>query len=361
VSGRNTRTDVADGVVGCGIADRERHSQELLRFLAAGSDAAGVAAKIRRARTVGIMCALTSVLLFSSFTLISRLGFSSSSLAPADVAALRFGIGGLVLLPVLLRYGLAGVRWRDAAALAGLGGLGFALLAYGGFALAPASHGAVLLHGTVPLFTFAIISTTQRQPGTGHQIAGVALIGAGIALMAYDSVVAANPRQLTGDGLLLLASLLWSGYGVLTRRLDLPPAQSAAIVAVLSMCCFLPVYALLPGKALFLVSARELLLQAIAQGVLIGAISIFVYTRAVANIGPTRIAFFTAAVPCITTLAAVPLLGEIPSRAGAIGVCMVTLGMIVAVRRARDTRPGTTQPRENHRAGPGAESSETIH
>ena len=341
MSGGNTRTDVVDGVVGCGIADCKRDTQELPRFLAEGSDAAGVAAKIRRERTVGIMCALTSVLLFSSFTLISRLGFSSSFLAPADVAALRFAIGGLVLLPVLLRYGLAGVRWRDAAALAGLGGLGFALLAYSGFALAPAAHGAVLLHGTVPLFTFAIISTTQRQPGTGQQIAAVALISAGIALMVYDSVVGASPRQLTGDGLLLLASLFWSGYGIVTRRLGLPPAQSAAIVAVLSMCCFLPVYALLPGKALFLVSAHELLLQAIAQGVLIGAISISVYTRAVANIGPTRIAFFTAAVPCITTLAAVPLLGEIPSRAGAIGVCMVTLGMIVAVRRARDTRPST--------------------
>jgi len=338
----NTRTDIADGVVGRGIADRERDTQERLRFLAAGSDAAGVAPEIWRGRPICIMCALTSVLLFTSFTLVSRLGFSSS-LAPADVGALRFGIGGLVLLPVLLRHGLAGVRWRDAAALAGLGGLGFALLAYSGFALAPAARGAVLLHGTVPLFTFAIIGTTLRQPRTRDQFVGAALIGGGIALMAYDSFAAASPRQLTGDGLLLLASLFWSGYGVVTRRLALPPAQSAAIVAVLSMCCFLPVYALLPGKALFLVSTRELLLQAIVQGVLIGAISIFVYTRAVASIGPTRTAFFTAAVPCVTTLAAVPLLGEIPSRAVAMGVCMVTLGMIVAVRRgrARDAWPNT--------------------
>lgn len=309
MNGANRRTDVADGGVS--------------------------SATIRRQRTVGIVCALTSVLLFSSFTLVSRFGFSSS-LAPADVAALRFGFGGLVLLPVLLRYGLARVRWGDAAALAGLGGLGFALLAYGGFALAPAAHGAVLLHGTVPLFTFAIMSVTLRQRSTRHQIAGIALIGGGIALMAYDSVAGASLRQLTGDGLLLLASLFWSGYGVVTKRLDLPPAQSAAIVAVFSMCCFLPVYALLPGKALFAVSTRELLLQVIVQGILIGAISIFVYTRAVASIGPTRTAFFTAAVPCVTTLSAVPLLGEIPTRAGAMGVCLVTLGMIIAVRQARD-------------------------
>lgn len=294
---------------------------------------------VRRDRTLGIGCALLSVLLFSSFTLVSRLGFSSS-LAPADIAALRFGIGGLLLLPVLIRSGLGGVRRRDAAALAVLGGAGFALLAYSGFALAPAAHGAVLLHGTVPLFTFAIIGATTRQAGTRQQIAGIALIGCGIALMAYDSIAAASSRQLTGDGLLLLASLFWSGYGVLSRRLRLPPAQSAAIVAVFSMCCVLPVYALLPGNALAVANTRELLLQAVVQGVLIGAVSIFVYTRALATLGPTMTAFFTAAVPCVTTLAAVPLLGEIPSRAGATGVCIATLGMIVGMQRARSRRKG---------------------
>jgi len=103
----------------------------------------------------GAAYAVASVLLFSGFTLASRLGLASS-LAPPDLAALRFGIGGLLMVPVLRVYGWRGVRRRDAAALALSGGLGFALLAYSGFALAPAAHGAALLHGTLPLFTFAI-------------------------------------------------------------------------------------------------------------------------------------------------------------------------------------------------------------
>src|ERR1043166_5870568 len=106
-----------------------------------------------RERLIGISCAGLSVLLFSSFTLVSRLGFSSA-LAGPDLAALRFGIGGTLLLPVLLWSGLRGMSWRKAAALAWFGGLGFALLAYTGFSLAPAAHGAVLLHGTLPLFTY---------------------------------------------------------------------------------------------------------------------------------------------------------------------------------------------------------------
>ena len=282
-------------------------------------------------RGTGVACAVASVLLFSGFTLASRLGLSSA-LGTPDLAALRFGIGGALLLPVLRRYGLAGVRWRDAAALAFLGGAGFALLAYAGFALAPAAHGAVLLHGTLPLFTFAIARATSPPRAPRPQALGLALIGTGIVLMALDSWSGASHRQLAGDGFLLLASVSGSAYGLRARHLGLPPAQAAAIVAVFSAACFLPAYAFLPGKALLRVGAAELLLQAAVQGVLIGAVSIFVYTRAVAALGPATTALFTAAVPCVTTVAAVPLLSEWPSRAAAMGVGAVTLGMMVAMR-----------------------------
>ncbi|WP_395016447.1 DMT family transporter [Dongia sp.] len=295
---------------------------------------AGNAPAFDRRRTIGLLCGLLSVFLFSSFTLASRLGFSSSLTLP-DIAALRFGIGGMLLLPVLLRTGLAGVRWWQAALLALFGGLGFAPAAYAGFALAPAAHGAVLLHGTLPLTTLAVLSLSAPQRRTAAQKLGTLIIAGGIVLMGFDSWAGANVRQLIGDGFLLLASLLWSAYGVLSRRLGLPPAQGAAIVAVFSMCAFLPVYAVIPGKALLAVPLHALLLQILVQGVLIGAVSIFVYTRAVASLGPTMTAFFTAAVPCVTTLAAIPLLSEVPGPAGILGVVAVTSGMIMGLRAVR--------------------------
>ncbi len=104
------------------------------------------------------------------------------------------------------------------------------------------------------------------------------------------------------------------------------------------MCGFLPIYALLPGKALLLAGARELLLQALVQGALIGAVSIFVYTRAVATLGAAETALFAAAVPCVTTLAAIPLLSEIPTPASLAGVAVVTAGMLVGLRPARPHR-----------------------
>ena len=292
-----------------------------------------------RERFVGLACAVLSVLLFSSFTLGSRLGLSSRLKLP-DLAALRFGIGGALLLPVLLRRGLRRVAWRDAGALAFLGGLGFALLAYAGFSLAPAAHGAVLLHGTLPLFTSALVHARVARRRTNPRVPGLALIAAGVALMAYDSLAVASARQLGGDGLLLLASLSWSSYAVLARRLGLPPASAAATVAVLSSAAFLPAYLAWPGKALLVAGPRELLLQAVVQGVLIGAVSIFVYTRAVAALGPATTALFAAAVPCVTTLAAIPLLSERPSGVALAGVAIVTAGMVAAARRSGDDRSG---------------------
>jgi drug/metabolite transporter (DMT)-like permease len=290
-----------------------------------------------RERIVGLSCGVLSVLLFSSFTLASRQGLSSSLRLP-DLAALRFGIGGTLLLPVLIRGGLPRAAWRDAGAVAFLGGLGFAVLAYAGFSLAPATHGAVLLHGTLPLFTHAIVSATADRRRVPRRGAGLALIALGIGLMAYDSVAVASARQLMGDGFLLLASLSWSSYGVLSRRIGLPPATTAATVAVLSSIVFLPAYAAWPGKALLVAGPRELALQAIVQGALIGAVSILVYTRAVAALGAAATALFAAAVPCVTTIAAIPMLSEYPSRAGLAGVAVVTAGMVAAARRSRNDR-----------------------
>jgi len=67
-----------------------------------------------RERTIALACAVAIVLIFTSFNLISRVG-TRSTLGVPDVAALRFGIGGLLMLhrrPIKMLY-------RDASKLAG--------------------------------------------------------------------------------------------------------------------------------------------------------------------------------------------------------------------------------------------------
>src|SRR5437868_4219442 len=91
-------------------------------------------------KATGVICALIVVALFSGFTLVSRLGLTTALTVP-DIALLRFGVAGLLLFPLMLKYGLRPLRWNQAAGLPFAGGLGFAMFAYTGFRLAPASHG----------------------------------------------------------------------------------------------------------------------------------------------------------------------------------------------------------------------------
>ncbi|HVL75501.1 MAG TPA: EamA family transporter, partial [Noviherbaspirillum sp.] len=124
--------------------------------------------------------------------------------------------------------------------------------------------------------------------------------------------------------------LCWATYGVLAQRWKIQPGAAAALVAVLSMLCYLPVYLLAGHAALAQGPAGEILLQALIQGAIVGGASVFVYSTAVRVLGATSTALFTAAVPCVTTLAAMPLLGETPSAAALAGVGIVTAGLVAA-------------------------------
>jgi len=171
--------------------------------------------------------------------------------------------------------------------------------------------------------------------GPERSLVGVGVIFVGIVAMAADTVVKSTCRQLAGDGALLLASISWSSYGLRARRLGLHPAHAASIVAVLSAVAFLPIYTLVRVSPFRDVPWRDLLLQGVFQGVLIGAVSIFVYTRAVALLGAVEVALYTAAVPCITTATAVGLLGERPSAIALAGVVVVTAGMALTLQGRR--------------------------
>lgn len=283
----------------------------------------------RREQAIGVACALLVVLLFSGFNIVSRVG-SSVGLAAWDLAALRFFVGGMIMLPFFMRNRLRGFSIGQALVIAFLGGLGFALFAYAGFFMAPAAHGAVLLHGTLPLFTF-VVGLALGDVMRTSAIPGVLLIALGITLMAFDTFQAATVTQLLGDACLLLASLCWSTCGILIKRSGVSSVHASAIVVVVSATLYLPIYFMLIGAGgLLLADLGDVLVQAIVQGAFIGALSIFVYTRSVQSLGPNGTALFTAAIPCVTTIVAIPVLAEFPSWIEWTGVGIVTVGMVAA-------------------------------
>jgi len=276
--------------------------------------------------------ALFAVAAWSGWFVVTRFGLTGteSGLTPGDLAALRFGISGLLLLPVLVgRFGrLPWSAWRDGVILAKGSGAPFALVVGTGLELAPAGHAAALTPGTMPLFA-ALLGWGLYGERLGRiRLLGFGLIGCGAA--ALGGLGAGD--ELLAHGLFLIGALIWAVYTVRLRRSGLSGLEGAALVCVYSGLGFAPWHLALGGGAerLLAAPASEILLQGLYQGVLVGVVALLAYNRAIALLGATGAAAFTSLVPVLTTLLAVPLLGEWPSLLDGSAVAAIAGGVLLA-------------------------------
>jgi drug/metabolite transporter (DMT)-like permease len=297
-----------------------------------------------RRRRLGMASVVGVAALFCSFTLLSRKGLTRN-FEIEDLAWLRFTGGALILFPWFARYRLAGLGLARALALALCGGIGFATLAYSGFRLAPAAHGGVLLHGTLPLFGTIFGMIVLRQVFPLRRVVGVAVIVLGVATIALDGFSTAGFSTssergvLIGDLCLLAAAAAWSLYGALLARWKVAATPAAALVATGSFVLF-AIVNVASGTYPKIEPSAEFLIQAVFQGVLIGAASIFLYSHAVTMLGATTTALATTVVPVLTILGAIPLLDEWPTPQTSLGAVVATIGMIVTLYPQRTDASG---------------------
>jgi len=247
-----------------------------------------------------------------------------------DLAALRFGAAGLLLLPYLVSVGirdLGGIGWRRGVVLASLAGAPYAVVFFIGLSHAPAAHGAVLNPGLVPSVVFLVLVAQGVQTFSARRAVSLVLIVIGLVLVTRSSF-SAGGDILFGDALLFATGISWGLFTVLLRTWEVRPLQAAAIVSVISMV-YLPVYFAVwyHGVA---ASVPHMIAQAILQGVFNSAIAIFLLTFAVRRLGAQLTALFSPSVPVLTTLLAIPLLGEVPTSGQLAGVLIVFVGMLSA-------------------------------
>jgi hypothetical protein len=91
----------------------------------------------------GCMMSLGAPLAFAA----ARGAILNDGMTPADLIVARYIVAGLLMLPVLLRFGiadLAGIGWRRGIFLFATGGMAFTVLQTAGLAYAPLSHGGVI-------------------------------------------------------------------------------------------------------------------------------------------------------------------------------------------------------------------------
>ena len=276
----------------------------------------------------GVVFGLAAVSIWSGWIVAARLGLKTS-LTPWDITAIRFAVAGLIVLPYLLRKGLAIDRlgWIGLAAILLGCGAPMVLVANAGLLYAPAAHAGALFPGVMPLQVAILAALVISEPFTGAKRIGFSLILAGALGMVWGTGGTIGSEQNIGHALFLAAGFLWACYTVAMRKARLEGLHAAAIAAVGALLTYVPAYAFCTGASLIYAPWRDVALQAVVQGLLTAVISLVLYGRAVSILGASSGAALAALCPAMTALFAIPVLGEWPTMIDWIAIILISVGV----------------------------------
>ena len=306
-------------------------------------------------RTVGLIAAAVTVLIWTSFIVIARAS-ASHHLLPLDIVLARILGASSVLVPWawwLMRparragqtvgslWGLSPLPLRVTLQAGVLGGLLYAVLAYNGFFYAPAAHASVLMPGSLPLWTTLLAwlvlyekISSSRAMGLLFIVLGDLLVGGASLLKAFD-----GGDVWKGDLLFMSAAFCWSAYSIIVRRHGLDAVRATMAITVFALLTFVPVFAVAVTLGwwqthLDTVSWQEIGFQALFQGVGSVVVSGIGFTQMIRYFGPVRSTMITALVPGLSALGAVVFLQEPMQWNLLAGLSLVTCGILFGVRQA---------------------------
>jgi drug/metabolite transporter (DMT)-like permease len=278
---------------------------------------------------------LAAVSIWASLSAVTRMAVTTN-LSAWDIAALRYGVAGLLLAPVVLRRGLARDRLGGAELALMVAGAGapYALLQAGGLRFASAADQGALNPGFMPLFVTMISAFALGEQVSIARKLGLALILLGAFLIVGWHAPASggdwSASRTFGHALFLCAAFLWACFTIVMRRAKLDPVHAVALVSTGSFVIYMPIYLPLYAGHLAHMPLAELAFQAFFQGILVTVLALILYARAVAILGASGAAAFGALVPMLSALFAIPLLGEWPTRSDWVALTLVSVGVYLA-------------------------------
>ena len=138
---------------------------------------------------------------------------------PVTIAAFRFGIGVIVLLPIALVMRSPLPRGRDWLGVSCLGVMFFAIffvfynIAMG---FTTAARGALAL-STLPLWTMAIAALLGAEPLTARKALGVVIAVGGVGVALLAGLASAPEGAWRGDLIMVAATVCMAFYNVWSR------------------------------------------------------------------------------------------------------------------------------------------------
>lgn len=287
---------------------------------------------MERSRLLGLLLGFLAALIGAAWQVLTRQA-TTTTLAPADLALLRYSVPALLLAPLWWRLG----PWPRSAAKGPLlamligAGLPFGLVAMAGTQFAPAAHMGVLMAGASPLLAALLAWACWRERPGWQRGAGLALMALAVAVLASQTISTFEMSEAwRGDLLFLTAAALWAGYTLAFRHSGLTPWQAAALISFWSALFVLPWWAWQGGRALGQIGAQALLFHALFQGVVAGVLGLWTISAAIARLGAAQAAAFGALVPALSAVGGWWWLGDPLGLRECLAVACAVLGVLLA-------------------------------
>jgi len=297
---------------------------------------------------LGVLAAVLSSSVGGMNTAVTRYAIGATD--PITLAALRFGLGFILLMPIALAFRSRWPQRRDWLAVACLGILFFGIfMALFNLSLryTTAARGALAL-STLPLLTMVVGAVLRIEPLSARKTSGVLVAMAGVALALATGLADAPAGAWRGDAIMVVAALCYALYNVWSRPF-IARSDSLAFVTV-GMGAGSGCLALLAwSSGGFAAAARFGAGQwtAVAYLVVIGAaLTFFLWVFALARTTPTRVANAITLNPVTASIVAALLLGEPIGLNLVVGVAAVFAGIwIASTDRASGRSPLRLQAR----------------
>lgn len=264
---------------------------------------------------------------------------------PETLALLRYSIGVLFMLPILLISYKGWFKTRDILPIALLGIAQFAililLLNYSLNYITSAR--ATLIFSTLPLQTMVLAACMGRERLFPQKTIGICLTLIGLAIAEWPNLTASNGDSANWIGIAFAAASAFCGAACsifYKPYLSRYPTTLVSTFAMSASAAFLFFYSL-PTDGFWQISSysRPIWLAIVAVG-LSSAIGYFTWLWALKHLAATTVTMFLCFGPITAALLGATFLGEPVSLLFIVGLCVVICGILTALSaRKRKSAP----------------------
>jgi drug/metabolite transporter (DMT)-like permease len=258
---------------------------------------------------------------------------------PVAIGSFRFGIGFLMLLPLVFIRREAWPRRADLLPIVALGLLFFALypiLFNAAFIYTTAAHGALTL-ASLPLVSIVLGAALGRETPTVRKTLGVIVAMSGVGLVLVSNVKSAADGAWRGDLLMIAAVVCMALYGIWSKPyLQRAGAIPFTVVAMAAGGVALTLIALMKGSFAPVADFNGTQWAAVLYlGVIGGAVSFWLWSFALAHTTPTRVALTVTVNPVTASVYGAVLLNEPLTSTLLSGIVLVAIGVWLGTSRGR--------------------------